>query len=731
MSLFRKPTKKYQRRVFACDEDEDADPEPPPPPIISKEKSKKNTLLSFADEDEEGEVFKVKKSTHSKRWTRRKEKDKRKPDNESKVDNDQYEEKDEDGDNGITQQKEPPKKKTLEGLILSGSEALAADGLGDISDGEGDEETATGFPRFRPESVRAALAASGNIPDAALIHAARKTRQKAREKGGADFIPIHTENNASASSRLIRDDGSGDDDEDDRIIVRGLELPSDKPTRDAEAISEEEVDSETEHWEEQQMQKAVPAIADLGMENGMDINPFAVPPPAPRMDSGPAHLRPLLSTTDSRTVTPELLIAAATQRLKELTLVRANMISKKQEVNDKLHVACRMRDSRQGRAEPLDKAYRRAQSARGYLTDLVECLDEKMPALEVLERRALALHQRHCQFIQERRRADVRDQAQDLLALAARPGSTRTPDSEEKIRRTAEREGRRRARRLKRESAGITQHRDGDSSDDELPPGERLQLTAEREAIRKEAQAMFADALPAWRSVRGVCRRLSRWRSTNIELYRTAYVADCLPSLLAPYVRHELLLWNPMAEEDNEDYEKMDWYRCAMMYGMKIDKSSSDSDDAEMNGDEPYVPTLNEDILRDDPDLMLVPTLVQKVLVPKLTELVESSWDPMCVRACVRMRGVLSRVCVMPCARASLKTLSTALADRLSTAVNNDTFIPALPHQLCEGPGGLFWKRCAGAGVRLLRASLALCSPPILKADTQVLKLLSMYYIHL
>lgn len=76
----------------------------------------------------------------------------------------------------------PKKKKvTLEGLILSGREALAADGAGDVSDEDGDEDGETeegGFHRYRADSVRAALAAGDVIPDAALIHAARKSRQQ-------------------------------------------------------------------------------------------------------------------------------------------------------------------------------------------------------------------------------------------------------------------------------------------------------------------------------------------------------------------------------------------------------------------------------------------------------------------------------------------------------------------------------------------------------------------------
>ncbi|KAG7304175.1 hypothetical protein JYU34_011111 [Plutella xylostella] len=182
--MFRKPTKKIQRRVFnGADDDDEGEPEPPPPPVISKQKKenkplKSKSLLSFADEEEESvEVFKVKKSSQSKRLAKKREKEKKHANSDSKYENDIPEEK-----QPIAEQ--PKKKKvTLEGLILSGREALAADGTGDVSDEPDDcEEEAEedrGFHRYRAESVRAALAAGGDpIPDAALIHAARKTRQQ-------------------------------------------------------------------------------------------------------------------------------------------------------------------------------------------------------------------------------------------------------------------------------------------------------------------------------------------------------------------------------------------------------------------------------------------------------------------------------------------------------------------------------------------------------------------------
>lgn len=58
------------------------------------------------------------------------------------------------------------------------------------------------------------------------------------------------------------------------------------------------------------------------------------------------------------------------------------------------------------------------------------------------------------------------------------------------------------------------------------------------------------------------------------------------------------------------------------MYGVKQEKLSSDSDEAETNGDVEMmdeVTRVTEDDVRADPDLMLAPTIVQKVVLPKLT----------------------------------------------------------------------------------------------------------------
>lgn len=85
---------------------------------------------------------------------------------------------------------------------------------------------------------------------------------------------------------------------------------------------------------------------------------------------------------------------------------------------------------------------------------------------------------------------------------SGRGGPARAAESEEKTRRAAEREGRRRARRLQREAAASAAgaalpHRDGDSSDDELPPAELHHYAHERGTfISFQAYCTKPDSTP-------------------------------------------------------------------------------------------------------------------------------------------------------------------------------------------------------------------------------------------
>uniref|UniRef100_A0A8C9F7C4 Uncharacterized protein n=1 Tax=Pavo cristatus TaxID=9049 RepID=A0A8C9F7C4_PAVCR len=195
-------------------------PPPPPPqgnglPAAGRPKEKKRprenkevpraSLLSFQDEEEETEeVFKVKKSSYSKKIVKQLKKEYKEDLEKSKVRTEV---------NSPTDV-EPPLEKT--GQI---KDVGQEDGTANSEHGEEEMEVESEKEEEKPKpggAFSSALSSlnvlrPGEIPDAAFIHAARKKRQMARELG--DFTPVDSE---PGKSRLVREDeNDASDDEDD------------------------------------------------------------------------------------------------------------------------------------------------------------------------------------------------------------------------------------------------------------------------------------------------------------------------------------------------------------------------------------------------------------------------------------------------------------------------------------------------------------------------------------
>lgn len=54
------------------------------------------------------------------------------------------------------------------------------------------------------------------------------------------------------------------------------------------------------------------------------------------------------------------------------------------------------------------------------------------------------------------------------------------------------------------------------------------------------------DVLKEFASVDVVLKHMLEWKNKYLESYTEAYVNVCLPKLLGPFVRLELLTWNPL-----------------------------------------------------------------------------------------------------------------------------------------------------------------------------------------
>ncbi|KAJ4452345.1 hypothetical protein ANN_03878 [Periplaneta americana] len=423
MSLFKKPKKNIRRRVIGSIDDEDGGDEndkkmeveeeeistQPQVNITTKVKDKKKerrkqTVLSFEEElneADDGEVFQVKKSTQSKKIMklldreRKKKKEVKKEEEKTEVIGSEEKLKQDPTDLVVVVK---PTHKPVVGQILNGRAAEVA-GCEDVSSSEEEDGT---HPRFsRPDHMKLLLE-SGRIPDAAMIHAARKRRQMAREMGG-DYIPI--DNNSTmkkpdAGKRLVREeDEEGSDEE--RITMDVNTAARDRERRreafmaaqDADAAEESEK-GEDDEWESQQIRKGVTgaqlaAVQQESLQYQYGVVPMMtepLPAPSPSMDAMPiAAVCPMLlpsagppSPSRTDTTTPQAVANKLRDRLASLREVHARHKTDLNRVTDELASTKAEREHLEMEKPLLAQKFRYYQELRGYVTDLVECLDEKV-----------------------------------------------------------------------------------------------------------------------------------------------------------------------------------------------------------------------------------------------------------------------------------------------------------------------------------------------------------------
>lgn len=737
----------------------------------------KMSLLSF-DDEEEGETFQVKKTSQSKKVMKTLDKERRRKRHAEKNGGGSREDSN-DGtsfattsssskskssstkhaDVGSEQQKDKLKKEKCENTssniqteirtddfvlvvkksdptnqILNGRAALCA-GRDDMSDEDDDEEDGEdgdggegGHHRFaKPDNFKMYLE-NGVIPDAAMIHAARKRRQKAREQG--DFIPVEEPKEDKSKKRVVREDGAGDgsDEDDDRIDMAAITGAKEREERREQFYSVQREDSaedsdlEAKEWENQQIRKGVTGAQLVSAHQESVISQYMIQgftsSGQQQYDQDEQSLSTAalleqayarsggLTKANTRAASASLISRVATagkqekpvgpRMPKEILKQLSEKLVTTKELNYK-HITDIERITQEVKVLKLDhlaseqKApaaaarYRFYQEIKCYCGDLVECLDEKMPHIVALEQRALSLMARYSSMLIERRRQDVRDQAKEMAD--AGKNVKRQPDDPDRIRRAAEREGRRTRRRRDREkNEQSTSHLDGMSSDDEVADIEVSKYTASLKEVAAEAAQVFDDAGPEYSDVQEILDKFQTWRTTEMDAYKDAYVSLCLPKVLGPLIRLRHVVWNPVNIQDAYDFERENWYRSAMLYG--------------------HVSSETESSLAEDPDVRLVPTLIEKIVLPKLTVLIEQVWDPLSTTQTLRLVRLINRLCKdYPSLRRTckqLRTLFQAILDKLKLAIDNDVFIPVFPKQMQEAKSS-FFQRQFSSGLKLLR----------------------------
>lgn len=745
--MFRKPNRKVRQRLAHSDSE---DEESHDCLLKTREERKKEkdkddrasntkTLLSFGVGDEEaegGEVFKVKKSSYSRRIAKELEKERKERKRKDDSKNNEQDQNPLDGQlSAMVQSSDadgrdegsgtPAGSMIVREIPLSTSdidirvkntdfkvlnseelESVKAEMKTDIyerdaesggSDGEsfnGRQRTGTG-PRPNRDRVSKVFE-RGAIPDAATIFALKKQRQQAAagRRGADEFIPLKEHNNSNdnfsqnnnnplSEGRRLRD-GSEDDDDDsvgEEGRVNFSDIRSGKRddmmrqalsgSRAGAAAPDDNNPDETDRWEKEQIRKGVATLS-----SAQDFS--RSPSPNPEDRDRVSALPPVHIPTDKSNMTITSIVDRVRNRLETVQEIMERSQRQRSSTDTELTVCVETIQRLEKEMPRLEKAFRFYQEMRTYSMDLIECFDSKMPIINALEGRLLSALAQRAEKRMDRRRQDVKDQAEEV-----RPGAI--IDSAAK-KRAREREGRRVRRKTARQTSGVAKHNEGVSSDDEEAETERRQLASHREQVLADGSHVFDDVHDDFSQLKIVLNQFENWKLYFNESYQEAYIPICVLKLVIPFVRLEMLAWNPL--ENPEAIEKYEWYKELLFYGQKVED-------------------------KDESDFSIIPKVVERAVLPKLSQYVERVWDPMSASETRNLVRCIRKLADdYPFGRKS-KPLATLLGKvyvKLQTALQEDVFIPMATKEVVDNPlspASQFFHRQFWNAVKLLQNILS------------------------
>jgi GC-rich sequence DNA-binding factor len=345
--------------------------------------------------------------------------------------------------------------------------------------------------------------------------------------------------------------------------------------------------------------------------------------------------------------------------------------------------------------QDAEKKFVYMQELRNYISVMCDFLNDKAFYIEELEEHMQKLHENRALAVSERRAADLADEsgvieaavsaavsilskgsssaylstasnAAQVAAAAARESSNLPPELDEFGRdvnlqkrldrkRREENRTRRKARsESKRLASAVkdsnTEQIEGELSTDESD-SESSAYVSSRDELLKTADLVFSDAAEEYSSLRIVKDKFEGWKTQYPSAYRDAHVALSAPAVFTPYVRLELLKWDPLHEATN--FLDMDWHKVLFDYGVQ--------NEADPN----------------DPDADLVPALVEKVALPVLQHRIKHCWDVLSTRSTKNaVNAVHMIIDYLPTSHDGLHQLVASVRSRLADAIA-DISVPA------------------------------------------------------
>ncbi|KAF3335473.1 PAX3- and PAX7-binding protein 1 [Carex littledalei] len=501
--------------------------------------------------------------------------------------------------------------------------------------------------------------------------------------------------------------------------------------KDLELPEEEEEEEEERRWEEEQFRKGLGRrLDDSASPAAVGLTPNSAPSSVLAPQIQPQQTSIFVSqSAEAMSLSQQAKVAVQAlhgmmNKLKEShkstldSLVRVDM-----SLSEALIEISNLEKS----LEEDDDKYVYFQQLRDYISVLSDFLGEKALLVEVLEEEMQKLHEDRARNISERRAADLADgssalepaikaamrvldnsnssssssqmaaaiSAAQAAATTAMEASRNLPvkldefgrDLNKQKRVTLQLRAESRKRRMAQQECkrmkfnGSNSIIEGELSTDESDSESDAYMSSRDEHLQT-ADKIFSDASNEYANLKDVKERFEGWKRRYPSVYRNAYASDSVQAVFAPFVRLELVKWDPLYRFT--DFVGMEWHKELFDYGFLESKVDDSEEDSDMN---------------------LIPALVEKVALPIFHHEIAHCWDVLSTKQ--TQNAVSSAKMLISYLSPSTKALHELLAvvnTRLTEAVKNLDVPLWGPNVIKAVPGaGQFSAYCFGMSVRLLR----------------------------
>ncbi|POI26787.1 hypothetical protein CIB84_009463, partial [Bambusicola thoracicus] len=310
--------------------------------------------------------------------------------------------------------------------------------------------------------------------------------------------------------------------------------------------------------------------------------------------------------------------------------------------------------------------YKFYRGMKTYIENLVNCFSEKLRYINELESAVHALLQQRAMSVLKRRQDELKMESTYMQYLTTGNGKPSNDglESDEKMKLLKMCEHRRTCRQQLRERSQKAGHHEGMSSDEELALTGLTEFQKSKDNILEESKKIFEDVHADFCDIRKILLKFQEWKEKFPDSYCDAYISFCLPKLLNPLIRVQLINWSPL--EHSTDLKEMPWFRAVEEFSDAKKSSESKRD--------------------DDPDEEVLPRVIEKTILPKITAFIKNVWDPLStsqtenlIQLCnnVFEKQVLSR---SECSQAKQDLINMVVL-RMKESVEEDVFIPLYPRR--------------------------------------------------